>query len=95
MATHDRPRVWHDFQASTPEGLLVLTLRGTLESLESQGIELREGLELELWCDDETLEGERDDLVARVTIERDREYDGWLARMDERGIVHELGVRDA
>jgi hypothetical protein len=46
----DKLRVSVDFQNSDPEGRVRLNTVGTLQDLSRQGIILREGLELLLYC---------------------------------------------
>jgi hypothetical protein len=61
-------RVWVDFGKTDDERRLRLTARDTREDLERLGIQLREGLRLEVYSDDLNDAGERDDLIAEGIV---------------------------
>ena len=66
-----------------------LDLPATLGDLDRLGIELSEGLELNVW--DADGEGEdRDDLLARGTVYRDRNRDKWCLRITWQGRESDL-----
>jgi len=69
----DKLRVSVDFQNNDPEGRVRLNTVGTLEDLNRQGIILREGLELLLYC----LELETEGIVTYSPAEK-----LWVAKVD-------------
>lgn len=60
--------IWVDFMKTDAERRLLLTTRDTLEDLKRFGIELQEGLRLEVYSDDADDHGNRDDLMAEGIV---------------------------
>ena len=89
MSGSDLPKVWHDFQAATEDGCLVLSLNGTQADVARLGLRLAPGLRLQFWCEDEDEHGTRDDLVAVGVVEYDSVNKVWLARLEDPGVEHE------
>jgi hypothetical protein len=69
----DKPRVSVDFQNNDSEGRVRLNTVGTLQDLNRQGIILREGLKLLLYC----LELETEGIVTYSAVEK-----LWVAKVD-------------
>jgi hypothetical protein len=82
------PRIYADFQNLDDDNRLRLTCAGTQADLKSQGIELREGLVLTLYTDDETDEGEPDELLAEGTVQFNKANECWVAAIDWNRIWH-------
>jgi len=70
--------VWVDFNRGGG-GVVYLDLPGTVADLWRLGIELSEGLALNVWDEEGNDAGERDDLLATGIVERDPR--GWLLRV--------------
>jgi hypothetical protein len=82
------PRVYADFQNLDDLNRLRLTCAGTLQNLERQGIELREGLVLTLYTDDENDQGQSDELCAEGVAHYDAEGQCWVATIEWAAIRH-------
>ena len=76
------PRVYADFQNLDDLNRLRLTCAGTLQDLERQGIELREGLVLTLYTDDENDQGQPDELCAEGVAHYDEGAQCWVATIE-------------
>jgi hypothetical protein len=72
--------VWADFNDMPTRDTVGLDARQTRAELADLGIELREGMVLNVWDADEDDAGNRDDLIATGAIERWAE-DRWVLRM--------------
>lgn len=72
--------VWADFNDWPQRDAVGLDSRVTRAQLAAQGLELREGLLLNIWDADEDDEGNRDDLIATGYVERWGD-DRWVLRM--------------
>ncbi len=88
-ATGGEPRIWHDFQNCDEDGRLRLHIQGTIADLAKHGIELREGLRLRFYDEDDDSSGKRDDLTATGVVERNSGNGTWVARLDKNGVRHE------
>lgn len=82
------PGVYADFQNLDDFNRLKLTCAGTLQDLERQGIDLREGLILSLYTDDENDQGQPDELRAEGVAHYDAEGQCWVATVDWAAIRH-------
>lgn len=82
------PRVYADFQNLDNSDRLRLTCAGTLADLNSQGIELREGLVLTVYTDDADDEGNPDDLETEGVVQFNAEENCWVAAIDWTVIWH-------
>ncbi len=82
------PRIWVDFMKTDAQRRLILTTLGTIEDLKKQGIDLHEGLRLEVYSDDADDRGNRDDLLAEGIVYRDKEQDRWVLEIDWNAIRH-------
>ena len=80
------PRVYADFQNLDDENRLRLTCAGTRRDLERQGIELREGMNLTLYTDDATDDGQPDELLAEGVVHYDSAENCWVAAIDWNAI---------
>ena len=83
-----RPKVYADFQNLDDSQRLLLTSLGTLRDLQRQRIELREGLCLTLYTDDEDDEGRPSELQADAVVHRDHDRADWVAVIDWSAIRH-------
>ena len=81
------PRVYVDFQNADEKGRLRLNATGTLEDLARHGIQLRDGLVLDLYSDDSDEAGAPDELrvLGRVEFSEDR---AWVAVIDWQSVRH-------
>jgi len=75
-----RPSIFADFQNADPRGRLRLNCAGTINDLAAHGIELREGLPLELYDDE---------LAANGIVEYSEEEGVWVATIDWNAIRHD------
>jgi hypothetical protein len=62
-----------------------LDLPGILQQLAERGVELADGLQLNVWDEDVSDTGERDDLIAVGQVERDEESKHWVLRITAWG----------
>jgi hypothetical protein len=83
-----KPRVYVDFMKTDGKGRLLLTTVGTREDLTHLGIELIEGLELDLYSDDADDNGNFDPLLAAGVVIFNAELGKWVARVDRKMIRH-------
>jgi len=65
-----------------------LNCAGTLTDLKRQGIELREGLALTLYTDDEDDQGQPDELRAEGVVHYNDEAQCWVALVDWAALRH-------
>jgi hypothetical protein len=61
---------------------LLLTARGTLESLARQGVVLREGVRLRIYDEDVDEHGQQGLLCMSGMVTRDHRRAQWVARLD-------------
>ena len=61
---------------------------GTRQDLDANGIELREDLRLQFYCDDGDRAGKRDDLLFEGTVHFDADRREWYALIDEGSYRH-------
>ena len=78
MSNTVKPRVFADFQNSDPLGRIRLSCVGTIEDLARQGIQLHDGLQLQLYDDGLEAEG-----VVRYSNDEGR----WVAVIDWDAVV--------
>jgi hypothetical protein len=77
-----------DFQSADRLGRIRLTCVGTIKDLSTQGIRLREGLELLLYDADADDQGRPDELRAEGVVTFSSEEHRWVAVIDWDGIRH-------
>ncbi len=82
------PRVYADFQNLDDSNRLRLTCAGTQADLKRQGIELREGLVLDLYTDDADDEGRPDELQAEGVVQYNGDERCWVAAIDWSALRH-------
>ena len=82
------PRIYADFQKLDAHDHLKLTCAGTQRDLDRQGIELREGLTLTFWTDDEDDAGKPDELLAEGIVLFDEVNGCWVATVNWSAIRH-------
>lgn len=83
------PHIYADFQNADALGRIRLNCVGTVRDLAEQGIELREGTALSLYCDDADDDGNRDHLVAVGTATYSADERCWVAVVDWNAVAHE------
>jgi hypothetical protein len=74
--------IYADFMKCDTKKRLLLTTLGTNRDLAKYGIELRPGLRLVFYNEDEDASGKRDDLVVEGTVEYDERNKRWVAEID-------------
>lgn len=62
---------------------------GTFADIAAAGIELKPGIELPFYADDEDAAGNRDDLIFEGTVGYDEVRDRWYATVDPDSIRHQ------
>ena len=82
------PRIYADFQNLDDSNRLRLTCAGTAHDLERLGLQLREGLTLTLYTDDEGDAGRPDELRADGVVHYDVEQRCWVAAIDWSALRH-------
>jgi hypothetical protein len=82
------PRVYADFQNLDASNRLRLTCAGTIRDLERLGLQLREGLVLTLYTDDEDDSGNPDELRAEGIVHYDAGQQCWVAMIDWDALRH-------
>ena len=82
------PRVYVDFHNADEKGRLRLNAAGTAEDLARQGVQLREGLLLELYSDDADEMGALDEVRVVGRVEFAVEDRAWVAVVDWDAIRH-------
>ena len=81
-------RIYVDFHKVDNQGRLVLTTLGTIKDLDRYGIELKEGMRLAFYSDDEDMEGHPDELRVDGTVLYDTDRGRWIAEIDWNEIRH-------
>lgn len=84
----ERVKLWTDFNASSDFGLR-LNCPGTLKDLETQNLNLEEGMELLLWDEDYNQDNERDDLFVKATARYNSKRAIWEGEFEWSEIKHE------
>ncbi len=84
----NNPRVYADFHNADAQGRLRLNNVGTTDDLARQGIELREGLHLNLYADDLDENGLVDELVVDGVVAFSLEEQCWVAMIDWNAVRH-------
>jgi hypothetical protein len=87
MPDANPPRVYVDFQNADEKGRLRLNGTGTLEDLARQGVQLRDGLVLDLYSDDGDEAGGPDELRVPGRVELTDER-AWVAVIDWTAVRH-------
>jgi hypothetical protein len=82
------PQVYADFQNLDDANRLRLTCAGTFQDLRREGIELRNGLVLTFYTDDEDDDGQPDELRAEGIVEYDTQRGCWVATIDWTALRH-------
>jgi len=82
------PLIYVDFQNADPQGRLRLTCAGTINDLARYGLQLREGLQLELYSDDANEAGEDDPLRVAGIVRYSQEEQCWVSEIDWDQIRH-------
>jgi hypothetical protein len=85
MAT---PRIYADFHNLDDKNRLRLTSAGTRRDLQRLGIELREGMAVTLYTDDEDDRGQPDELLAEGIVRYNEVEKCWVAAIDWQAIRH-------
>jgi hypothetical protein len=94
--TTKRARIYVDFNEMIDFNLVLLSQKDTKLNSEGVEIELSEGLKIDIYMDDEQMNGFKDNLIASGIVERNRsglfEIAKWCCRIDENGIQHESDI---
>jgi hypothetical protein len=85
----NRPRIYADFHNLDDVNRVRLTCSGTQRDLDRQGVQLRDGLQLTLYTDDEDDDGRPDPLLADATVWFDRNQECWVAEVDWSALHHD------
>jgi hypothetical protein len=85
MAT---PKVYADFHNLDDFNRLRLTCAGTTADLESEGVQLREGLALTFYMDDADDQGQADELRVEGTVHYHEAERCWVASVDWSTVRH-------
>ncbi len=88
MSKTSTPKVYADFHNLDDSNRPRLTCAGTRADLSRQGIELREGLILTLYMDDEDDRGQADELLVEGVIHYCPEEQVWVAFVDWATVRH-------
>jgi hypothetical protein len=84
----DAPRIYADFQNLDDANRLRLTCVGTLQDLESQGVELKDGLVLTLYTDDADDHGQPDEMLVEGLVQYNDIEKCWVAEINWRNLRH-------
>ena len=87
-------KLWADFNTTTKRGLR-LNCIGTLSDLARQGVELKEGLELYVWCEDIDESDKADNLFVEAIAYYDNDDKCWEAVFEWADIKHESERKNA
>lgn len=88
MRDDTRDRVYIDFQKLDDWRRPILFTSGTLADLTRLGIELRDGMSLAFYSDDEDDDGHSDPLLVDGTVRYDDQNQRWVAEIDWNEIRH-------
>lgn len=88
------PRIYVDFMKTDDQGRLLLTCIGTRRDLETQGVQLQDGLLLHVYSDDLDKDGNRDDLVADGIVRFDSDNRRWVLEIDRNGIQNASDLKN-
>ena len=81
-------RIWCDFNGGIDSDTFGLNYVGSKRDLEDQGVELRPGLEITLYMEDELLDGRAALLLVDAVVEEHPRY-GFVARAKADSWRHE------
>jgi hypothetical protein len=88
-----RPRIYVDFNKLDQNQSAILTCIGTLNDLESQGIVLREGLEVRIYMPDDVDErGDLDSLEVDAVVHYNAQLRCWVAAYDWDQLKYRSGI---
>jgi hypothetical protein len=82
------PKVFVDFGNADAKGRVRLNCAGTLADLTRQNVQLRDGMVLALYSDDENVHGQPDELRAVGTVEYSVDEKAWVASIDWDAVHH-------
>jgi hypothetical protein len=86
------PQIYADFQNADAQGRLRLICTGSLNDLAHQQVQLREGMDLLLYCDDADDQGREARLVVEGSATYSQDEQCWVAVIDWQKIRHEPTV---
>jgi hypothetical protein len=84
------PQIYTDFHNADAQGRLRLTCIGSVNDLARQQVQLHEGIDLLLYCDDVDDEGREARLLVEGTATYSQDEQCWVAVIDWQQIRHEL-----
>ena len=79
--------LWVDFQNAGYGVRLICS--GTLKELQEKKIELKDGLQLLIWSDDEDDNGGKDNLLVEAVVKFSDVDHCWVAQFDKNNLKHE------
>ena len=91
--TLDKPRIYVDFNEMVDGDLVLLSIGDTKCNSEGASVLLSEGLAIDLYMDDEDVDGRPDPLIARGVVEATAgrgwaPHVKWCCRIAEPGVRH-------
>jgi hypothetical protein len=91
------PRIYVDFNEMIEENLVLLSKTDFKQNSDGVPIELKEGMSIKIYSDDENDLNERDNLIADGIVELNTYGEWtkpakWNCRIDKNGIKHESDI---
>ena len=80
--------LWVDFQNAGYDGVRLIC-SGTLKELKEKNIELKGGLQLLIWSNDEDENGRKDNLLVEAVVKFSDFDNCWIAEFDEKNLKYE------
>ena len=91
------PKVAVDFNAMIARDLILLSKTDFRKDVNRNTTQLKEGMKITVYMEDEDESGKRDDLIAEGTVESNNSGAfincKWNIRIDENGIQHESELK--
>lgn len=85
-------RVWVDLMKTDDARRVILTGLGTRRDFERLGIDLQEGVKLQMYTDDADAEGRPDPILVDGVARFDQDNNRWVAEIDWDHLVHRSEV---
>jgi hypothetical protein len=94
----DLPLLYVDFNEMVEPNLVLLSAGDTKNDRFGALVQLREGMPIRIYSDDESADGKPDNLIAQGTVEKNKatgwsSHVKWCCRIDSNGINHESSLK--
>jgi len=85
--------LWVDFNNMSDYGVVRLNCSGTISEIAKKKIELKDGLKLIVWTEDQDDDGNPDNLEVEAEVKYHEVEHVWVAKFDEDKWRHQSGKK--